>query len=104
MMTNLEPARVAEAVARMALQYAVITSVDRDDLADGGASIFADTIRLIRESVPSCRIEVLIPDFKANRASLEIVMREAGGNQSKAAQWLGMNRNTLRRKLTDHNL
>ena len=69
-----EPARVAEAVARMALQYAVITSVDRDDLADGGASIFADTIRLIRASVPSCRIEVLIPDFQGLDAALRTVL------------------------------
>ncbi len=69
-----EPARVAEAVARMALQYAVITSVDRDDLPDGGASIFADTIRLIRASVPSCRIEVLIPDFQGLDAPLRTVL------------------------------
>ena len=69
-----EPARVAEAVARMQLQYAVITSVDRDDLADGGASIFADTIRLTRSRVPSCRIEVLIPDFQGREASLHAVL------------------------------
>jgi lipoic acid synthetase len=69
-----EPARVAEAVARMQLQYAVITSVDRDDLADGGASIFADTIRLTRERVPTCRIEVLIPDFQGKEASLRTVL------------------------------
>ena len=65
-----EPARVAEAVARMGLQYAVITSVDRDDLADGGAFIFAETIRLTRERVPGCRIEVLIPDFQGIESSL----------------------------------
>src|SRR5829696_7845621 len=53
-----EPARVAEAVARMQLQYAVVTSMDRDDLADGGASIFAQTIRQTRARVPVCRIEV----------------------------------------------
>jgi lipoic acid synthetase len=69
-----EPGRVAEAVARMQLQYAVITSVDRDDLADGGASIFADTIRLTRERVPSCRIEVLIPDFQGKETSLHTVL------------------------------
>ena len=69
-----EPARVAEAVARMGLQYAVITSVDRDDLADGGASIFAETIRLTRERVPSCRIEVLIPDFQGIETSLRTVL------------------------------
>src|SRR5688572_29056610 len=54
-----EPERVAEAVAQMGLQYAVITSVDRDDLADGGAGIFADTIGQVRSRVPPCRIEVL---------------------------------------------
>ncbi len=69
-----EPGRVAEAVARMQLQYAVITSVDRDDLADGGASIFADTIRQTRERVPSCRIEVLIPDFQGKETSLHAVL------------------------------
>ncbi len=72
-----EPARVAEAVARMQLQYAVITSVDRDDLADGGAAIFADTIRQTRARVPSCRIEVLIPDFQGIESSLRAVL-EAG--------------------------
>src|SRR5688572_28400609 len=69
-----EPARVAEAVERMGLQYAVVTSVDRDDLADGGAFIFAETIRLIRERVPSCRIEVLIPDFKGEEPPLRTVL------------------------------
>jgi len=69
-----EPARVAEAVARMGLQYAVVTSVDRDDLADGGASIFADTIRLSRARVPDCRIEVLIPDFQGLESSLRAVL------------------------------
>src|SRR5687767_2608603 len=69
-----EPARVAEAVARMRLQYAVITSVDRDDLADGGASIFADTIRETRMRVPHCRIEVLIPDFQGKEAPLRAVL------------------------------
>ena len=69
-----EPGRVAEAVGRMGLQYAVITSVDRDDLSDGGASIFAETIRLTRERVPSCRIEVLIPDFQGSDDSLRTVL------------------------------
>jgi lipoyl synthase len=69
-----EPARVAEAVERMALQYAVITSVDRDDLDDGGAFIFAETIRLTRRRVPGCRIEVLIPDFQGDDASLRTVL------------------------------
>jgi lipoic acid synthetase len=69
-----EPARVAEAVARMGLQYAVVTSVDRDDLADGGAFIFAETIRLTRARVPGCRIEVLIPDFQGLEPSLQRVL------------------------------
>ena len=69
-----EPDRVAEAVARMGLQYAVITSVDRDDLADGGASIFSETIRRTRERVPTCRIEVLIPDFQGVETSLRTVL------------------------------
>ncbi len=69
-----EPGRVAEAVERMRLQYAVITSVDRDDLDDGGAFIFAETIRLTRERVPGCRIEVLIPDFQGDEASLRAVL------------------------------
>src|SRR3954463_8522274 len=53
-----EPERVAEAVSRMGLKYAVVTSVNRDDQPDGGSAIFADTIRAIRERVPECRIEV----------------------------------------------
>ena len=72
-----EPARVADAIERMTLRHAVITSVDRDDLADGGASMFADTIRLTRERVPGCRIEVLIPDFQGLESSLTAVL-EAG--------------------------
>ncbi|NOT43141.1 MAG: lipoyl synthase [Acidobacteria bacterium] len=72
-----EPARVADAVARMGLRHAVITSVDRDDVPDGGAGIFADTIRRIRADVPSCRIEVLIPDFQGAEAPLRTVL-EAG--------------------------
>ena len=74
-----EPARVADAIERMALRHAVITSVDRDDLADGGAFIFAETIRLTRERVPGCRIEVLIPDFQGLESSLWAVL-EAGPN------------------------
>jgi lipoic acid synthetase len=69
-----EPSRVAEAVSRMKLQYAVITSVDRDDLPDGGAAVFADTIRQIRVQVPGCRIEVLIPDFQGKAAALHTVL------------------------------
>ena len=69
-----EPARVAEAVRSMALRYVVITSVDRDDLEDGGASIFAGTIRLIRAARPECRVEVLIPDFRGSEPSLRTVL------------------------------
>jgi lipoyl synthase len=69
-----EPRRVAEAVKAMGLKYAVITSVDRDDLADGGASIFADTIRQIRVLTPDTRAEVLIPDFKGDAAALQVVL------------------------------
>jgi lipoic acid synthetase len=69
-----EPARVAHAVSSMGLRHAVITSVDRDDLSDGGASIFAETIRLTRASVPDCRIEVLIPDFQGDEAALQTVL------------------------------
>jgi lipoic acid synthetase len=69
-----EPARVADAIERMALRHAVITSVDRDDLADGGACIFAETIRMTRARVPGCRIEVLIPDFQGLEASLHRVL------------------------------
>ena len=69
-----EPARVAEAIERMALRHAVITSVDRDDLADGGSFIFAETIRCTRERVPGCRIEVLIPDFQGLESSLRAVL------------------------------
>ena len=69
-----EPRRVGEAVEKMGLKYAVITSVDRDDLPDGGAGIFADTIRDIKQRLPECRVEVLIPDFKGEEAPLRIVL------------------------------
>jgi lipoic acid synthetase len=69
-----EPRRVGEAVEKMALKYAVITSVDRDDQADGGAGIFAETIREIKRRLPECRVEVLIPDFKGESKPLEIVL------------------------------
>src|SRR5690242_7102382 len=59
-----EPAHIADAVEALGLRYVVITSVDRDDLPDGGASVFADTIRQTRARVGDCRIEVLIPDFR----------------------------------------
>ena len=69
-----EPGRVADAVARMGLRHAVITSVNRDDQRDGGAAIFAATLREIRASVPGCAVEVLIPDFKGDWSALEIVL------------------------------
>lgn len=69
-----EPVRVGEAVQAMRLRYAVVTSVDRDDLPDGGAGIFAGTIREIKARVPDCRVEVLIPDFKGEEASLRTVL------------------------------
>lgn len=68
-----EPRRVAEAVDRMELKHAVVTSVNRDELPDGGAGIFAETIRRIKEKVPGCRIEVLVPDFKGDKKALQIV-------------------------------
>lgn len=69
-----EPARVAEAVRRMGLRYAVVTSVNRDDQPDGGAEIFARTIEEIRHSVPDCKVEVLIPDFRGNWEALALLM------------------------------
>jgi lipoic acid synthetase len=69
-----EPRRVAEAVQAMGLRYAVVTSVDRDDQADGGAGLFADTIRQIRRLTPDTRVEVLIPDFKGEFAPLRTVL------------------------------
>jgi lipoyl synthase len=70
-----EPLRVAEAVARMGLRYAVVTSVNRDDQADGGAHIFARTIEEIRRRVPGCKVEVLIPDFRGDWNALNVVLR-----------------------------
>lgn len=69
-----EPVRAAEAVAAMGLQHAVLTSVNRDDLEDGGAGVFAETINQIRERATDCDVEVLIPDFKGDQAALETVM------------------------------
>ncbi len=69
-----EPERVADAVAAMGLRHAVITSVDRDDLKDGGAAMFARTIRLVRERLPGCSVEVLIPDFKGDPDALRTVL------------------------------
>jgi lipoic acid synthetase len=70
----LEPERIARAVRAMSLRHAVITSVNRDERADGGAPIFAMVIRRIRELQPGCSIEVLIPDFKGSQEALRIVM------------------------------
>jgi lipoic acid synthetase len=72
-----EPERVAQAIAEMGLQHAVITSVDRDDLPDFGAWVFAETIRQIHDRVPGCSVEVLVPDFQGNEASIRAVL-EAG--------------------------
>lgn len=69
-----EPARVAAAIARMNLRHAVITSVDRDDLPDFGAWIFAETIRLIHAASPGCSVEVLVPDFQGNEDSIRMVL------------------------------
>jgi lipoic acid synthetase len=69
-----EPARVAEAVATLGLRHAVVTSVNRDDDNLGGARVFAETIRQIRELTPGCRVEVLIPDFQGLDEALQIVL------------------------------
>ena len=69
-----EPGRVAEAARELGLSHAVVTSVNRDDLPDGGAPHFAATIRAIRERNPGCTVEVLIPDFQGNAAALETVL------------------------------
>jgi lipoic acid synthetase len=71
-----EPERVAQAVQKMGHQYVVITSVTRDDLPDGGASLFAKTIQTIRALNPKIKIEVLIPDFKGDLTSLKAVLKE----------------------------
>jgi lipoic acid synthetase len=69
-----EPSRVAAAIAEMQLQHAVITSVDRDDLPDFGAYIFAETIRQIRSRLPGCSVEVLVPDFQGNEDAIRTVL------------------------------
>jgi lipoic acid synthetase len=71
-----EPLRVAQAVRAMRLMHAVVTSVNRDELADGGAAVFAETIRQIRRLNPSCTVEVLIPDFEGNESALHTVAAE----------------------------
>ncbi|MEC8650676.1 MAG: lipoyl synthase [Verrucomicrobiota bacterium] len=69
-----EPARVAESIAKMGLKYTVVTSVARDDLKDGGASVWAATIRAIRHRKPDCAIEVLTADFRGQQEYLDIVL------------------------------
>lgn len=88
-----EPARLADTVARLNLSYAVITSVDRDDLPDGGAFIYAQCIEQIRKRCPGCKIEVLIPDFQGDADALETVM-DAGPDT------LNHNIETVRRVFT----
>ncbi|MCK5453116.1 MAG: lipoyl synthase, partial [Calditrichia bacterium] len=70
---NDEPGRVALAVQKLGLRHAVITSVTRDDLPDGGSELFVKTIQEIRKTSPQCSVEVLIPDFQGNRAALDSV-------------------------------
>lgn len=72
-----EPRRVGEACAVLGLKFAVITSVNRDDRKDGGAELFALTIRAIRERIPGCGVEVLVPDFQGSHAAMDIVMEAA---------------------------
>ena len=72
-----EPRRVAEACAALGLKFAVITSVNRDDRKDGGAELFALTIRAIRERVAGCGVEVLVPDFQGSHAAMDIVLEAA---------------------------
>jgi len=69
-----EPRRVAEAVETLGLKYAVVTSVNRDDRKDGGAELFALTIQAIRERIPDCKVEVLVPDFQGSHAAMDMVM------------------------------
>ncbi len=69
-----EPNRVAEACETLGLRYAVVTSVNRDDRKDGGADLFALTIRAIRDRIPGCKVEVLVPDFQGSRDAMAIVM------------------------------
>lgn len=70
-----EPARVAQSVIDLGLKHVVITSVNRDELKDGGAAVFAKTIELIREKKPECTIEILIPDFQGVEEAFEIIMK-----------------------------
>ena len=69
-----EPDRVADAISQMGLRHAVVTSVNRDDRPDGGAELFAMTIRAIRERIPGCSVEVLVPDFQGSQAAMDTVL------------------------------
>ena len=69
-----EPRRVADAIAQMGLRHAVVTSVNRDDRSDGGAELFAMTIRAIRARLPDCTVDVLVPDFQGSRSAMDIVL------------------------------
>ena len=73
-LSSEEPHQVADAVVSMGLRYAVVTSVTRDDLPDGGASVFAETIKAVKNRVPSVKVEVLIPDFKGDEKALRKVI------------------------------
>ncbi len=76
-MDRAELSRVVAAVRTMQLQHVVVTSVDRDDLSDGGAEIFSEEINAIRQQVPTYQMEVLIPDFQANWEALATVVKQA---------------------------
>lgn len=71
-----EPSRVAEAAKRLGLRYVVITSVDRDDLPDGGAAHWVETMRAVRAAIPEAKLEILTPDFKGNQRDIESVASE----------------------------
>jgi lipoic acid synthetase len=70
-----EPRRVVDAIKQLNLRHAVITSVNRDELEDGGAFIFSECVRLVREEKPDCTVEILIPDFKGDQKAFEIIMQ-----------------------------
>ena len=70
-----EPRRVVDAIKNLNLRHAVITSVNRDELEDGGSTIFKECVRLVREEKPDCTVEVLIPDFKGDEKAFEIIMQ-----------------------------
>lgn len=70
-----EPRRVVDAIKQLDLRHAVITSVNRDELEDGGASIFKECVRLVREEKPDCTVEILIPDFKGDEKAFETIMQ-----------------------------